>query len=157
MLIVKPKFAPIKIFEIKEISAFESIIVRHPVLRFGKPIESCRFEGDDLPTTSHFGLFYENEISAVVSVFEAKNNLFLEVNQFQIRGMAVLEQHQKKGFGEALLKYCENQIRNKMGEIIWFNARETAIGFYEKSGYQKSSDGFEIANIGIHYVLYKKL
>ena len=144
-------------FVIKEISAFETIIVRHPVLRFGKPIESCRFEGDDLPTTKHFGLFFENQLSVVISVFEAKNNLFLEENQFQIRGMAVLEQHQKKGFGEVLLKYCENQIRIKMGEIIWFNARESAIGFYEKSDYQKSGDGFEIADIGIHYVLFKKL
>ena len=71
--------------------------------------------------------------------------------------MAVLEQHQKKGFGEALLKFCENRIRNKMGEIIWFNARETAIGFYEKYQYQKIGDGFEIADIGIHYVLFKKL
>jgi ribosomal protein S18 acetylase RimI-like enzyme len=144
-------------FEIKEISAFETIIVRHPVLRFGKPIESCQFEGDDLPTTSHFGLFYEDQLSAVISVFKAKNILFLEENQFQIRGMAVLEQHQKKGFGDVLLKYCENQIRNNKGEIIWFNARQTAIGFYEKYQYQKIGDGFEIADIGIHYVLFKKL
>jgi ribosomal protein S18 acetylase RimI-like enzyme len=144
-------------FEIKEISAFETIIVRHPVLRFGKPIESCQFEGDDLPTTSHFGLFYEDQLSAVISVFEEKSILFFEENQFQIRGMAVLEQHQKKGFGEALLKYCENQIRNNRVEIIWFNARQTAIGFYEKYQYQKIGDGFEIADIGIHYVLFKKL
>ena len=144
-------------FEIKEISAFQTIIVRHPMLRFGKPIESCQFEGDDLPTTIHFGLFYENQLSAVISVFETKNILFLEENQFQIRGMAVLEQHQKKGFGEALLKYCENQIRNNRVEIIWFNARQTAIGFYEKYQYQKIGDGFEIADIGIHYVLFKKL
>ena len=102
-------------FEIKEISAFETIIVRHPVLRFGKPIENCRFEGDDLPTTKHFGLFFENQLSGVISVFKTKNILFLEENQFQIRGMAVLEQHQKKGFGEALLKYCEKQIINKNG------------------------------------------
>ena len=144
-------------FEIKEITAFETIIVRHPVLRFGKPIESCRFEGDDLPTTTHFGLFFENQLSAVISVFEAKSILFFKENQFQIRGMAVLEQHQKKGFGEALLKYCEKQIRIKSGKIIWFNARETAIGFYEKSDYQKIGGGFEIADIGIHYVLFKKL
>ena len=144
-------------FEIKEISAFETIIVRHPVLRFGKPIETCRFEGDDLPTTLHFGLFYEDQLSAVISVFEEKSILFFEENQFQIRGMAVLEPHQKKGFGEALLKYCENQIRNNRVEIIWFNARQTAIGFYEKYQYQKIGDGFEIADIGIHYVLFKKL
>lgn len=141
--------------EIKEISAFETIIVRQPVLRFGKPIESCRFEGDDLPTTNHFGLFYNEQLSAVISVFEAKSIFFLEKNQYQIRGMAVLEEHQKKGFGEALLKYCEKQIINKSGKIIWFNARETAIGFYEKSEYQKIGSSFEIGDIGIHYVLFK--
>jgi hypothetical protein len=40
---------------------------------------------------------------------------------------------------------------------MWFNARETAIGFYEKSKYQKVGDGFKIADIGIHYVLFKKM
>ena len=144
-------------FEIKEISAFETIIVRHPVLRFGKAVESCQFEGDDLPTTTHFGLFFEGHIAAVISVFKAKNILFLEENQFQVRGMAVLEQHQKKGFGKALLKYCEKQITNKTGEIIWFNSRETAIGFYEKAAYQKIGDSFDIADIGIHFVLFKKV
>jgi GNAT superfamily N-acetyltransferase len=144
-------------FEIKEISAFETIIVRHPVLRFGKPIESCQFEGDDLPTTTHFGLFFEGQIAAVISVFKAKNILFLEENQFQVRGMAVLEQHQKKGFGKALLKHCENQIRSKNEKIIWFNARKTAIGFYERQAYHKIGDSFEIADIGIHFVLFKKV
>ena len=71
--------------------------------------------------------------------------------------MAVLEEFQKMGFGEELLKHCENEIKLKKGNLIWFNARESAIGFYEKSDYQKSGDGFEIADIGIHYVLFKKL
>lgn len=143
--------------KIKEITALETFSVRHPVLRYGKPIESCHFEGDDLPTTTHFGLFNEGQLTAVISMFEANNILFSERKQFQIRGMAVLEQYQKKGFGEVLLKYCENQIKSKMGEIIWFNARETAVGFYEKSEYQKIGAGFEIADIGIHYVLFKKV
>ena len=144
-------------FKIIEIVALETFSVRHPVLRFGKPIESCHFEGDDLQTTKHFGLFYNNQLSGVISIFETQNSLFEEANQFQIRGMAVLQQFQKKGFGVALLKYCENYIQNNKGSVIWFNARETAIGFYEKSDYQKIGDGFEIADIGIHYLLFKKL
>ena len=144
-------------FKIIEIGALETFSVRHPVLRFGKPIESCHFEGDDLQTTKHFGLFYNKQLSGVISIFETQNSLFEEANQFQIRGMAVLQQFQKKGFGVALLKYCENYIQNNKGSVIWFNARETAIGFYEKSDYQKIGDGFEIADIGIHYLLFKKL
>ena len=143
--------------EIKKITAFETIMVRHPVLRPGRPIESCHFDGDDLATTSHFGLFFEGHLVGIISSFEAKNNLFSEENQFQIRGMAVLEQFQKKGFGEALLNYCENEIRMTNGDLIWFNARETALGFYKKSKYEIIGDPFEIPDVGPHYVLFKKL
>jgi ribosomal protein S18 acetylase RimI-like enzyme len=141
--------------EIKKISAFETIIVRHPVLRAGKPIESCNFEGDDLPSTVHFGLNLYNQLIAVISAFEVKNKLFTEENQYQIRGMAVLEEFQKRGFGEQLLHYCENEIRIKKGELIWFNARETAVGFYKKSGYEIIGGLFEIPDVGPHYVLFK--
>ena len=39
---------------IKNISANETFLVRHPVLRAGKPIENCKFDGDELETTQHF-------------------------------------------------------------------------------------------------------
>lgn len=143
--------------EIKKITAFETIIVRHPVLRPGRPIESCHFDGDDLLSTSHFGLFLENQLAGVISAFKAQNKLFSEENQYQIRGMAVLSEFQKKGFGEALLEYCENEIRLKSGNLIWFNARETAIGFYEKSGYEILGDPFEIPDVGPHYILFKAI
>jgi ribosomal protein S18 acetylase RimI-like enzyme len=143
--------------EIKKITAFETIIVRHPVLRPGRPIESCHFDGDDLPTTSHFGLYFENQLAGVISAFKVQNKLFSEENQYQIRGMAVLSEFQKKGFGEALLEYCENEIRLKSGNLIWFNARKTAIGFYEKSGYGILGDSFEIPDVGPHYILFKAI
>ena len=143
--------------EIKKISPFETIIVRHPVLRAGKPIESCNFEGDDLPSTVHFGLNLQNQLIAVISAFEVKNKLFTEENQYQIRGMAVLEKFQKKGFGEQLLNYCENEIRIKKGELIWFNARETAVDFYKKSGYEIIGGQFEIPDVGPHFILFKKI
>jgi ribosomal protein S18 acetylase RimI-like enzyme len=143
--------------EIKKITAFETLIVRHPVLRPGKPIETCHFEGDDLPTTSHFGLYVENQLAAVISTFKVQNKLFSEENQYQIRGMAVLEEFQKKGFGEELLKHCENEIKLKKGNLIWFNARETAVGFYKKSGYEVLGNQFEIPDVGPHYILFKSI
>jgi GNAT superfamily N-acetyltransferase len=143
--------------EIKKITAFDTIIVRHPILRPGKPTETCHFEGDDLPTTSHFGLFLEAQLAAVISVFEVKNKLFSEINQYQIRGMAVLDDFQKKGFGEALLNYCENEIKLNKSSLIWFNARETAVGFYKKSGYKVLGNQFEIPDVGPHYIMFKSI
>jgi GNAT superfamily N-acetyltransferase len=142
---------------IQEISAVDTFSVRHPVLRAGKPLENCRFECDDLATTKHFGLFLENNLIGVISIFEAKNQLFDNDKQFQIRGMAVLESHQKKGFGETLVKYAERYIEKQNGYLIWFNARINAVGFYEKLGYQTTGDAFEIGDIGKHHVLFKKI
>jgi ribosomal protein S18 acetylase RimI-like enzyme len=142
---------------IKKITALETFPVRHPVLRADKSIDSCHFDGDNLETTSHFGLFDKNNIIGVISIFEAKNNLFAAEKQYQIRGMAVLEEHQKKGFGEKLIlnseKYCSVQKAN----LIWFNARKKAIGFYEKMGYQVKGLPFEISEVGKHVIMFKKM
>lgn len=143
--------------EIIKITYQETFSVRHPVLREGKPIESCFFEGDDLKTTKHFGLFIAKKIVGVVSIYKNKNSNFKSDNPFQIRGMAVLNIFRKKGFGELLVLHCEKYILEQNGDLIWFNARELAVGFYEKLNYVKWGDSFLIADVGKHYIMYKKL
>jgi GNAT superfamily N-acetyltransferase len=142
---------------IKEIPSKETYIVRQPVLRKGKPIESCIFEGDDLKDTYHFGLYDSGELIGIISLFTKINSIFAEKNQAQIRGMAVLESHQKKGFGEALVKHCENFCIEKDIKLIWFNARTAAVGFYKKLNYQTVGKPFDIKDVGEHYLMYKEL
>ena len=142
---------------IRKITAEASYPVRHEVLRNGKPIDSCRFEGDDLPTTQHFGLFKDDRLQGIISVFETSNPLFTETRQKQIRGMAVLEHNQGKGYGKQLVQYCEKVLLDSDCELIWFNTRENAKGFYQKLGYTIQGTPFNIEGIGIHYVMWKKL
>lgn len=142
--------------KIQNITSSETFAVRHPVLRAGKPIETCQFDGDDLDTTSHFGLFIDEKLIGVLSVFKTQNINFKVENQFQMRGMAVLPEFQRKGYGEDLVKHCEKYVAQNLGALIWFNARENAVAFYEKLGYQKIGNPFSIANIGIHYVMKKE-
>ncbi|GAA4049910.1 GNAT family N-acetyltransferase [Flavobacterium chungnamense] len=143
--------------EIKKISSRDTFLVRHPILREGKPIESCQFDGDDLETTTHFGLFIDKNIIGVLSVFKNNNVIFNSENQFQIRGMAILEDFQRKGFGDELIKHAEVYIKSQFGKLIWFNARESAVPFYEKLGYIKIGEPFSIADIGIHYNMKKEI
>lgn len=142
---------------IKEIPSKETYIVRQPVLRKGKPIESCVFEGDDLETTHHFGLFNDEYLIGIISLFKQTNAIFAEKNQAQIRGMAILENNQKKGYGEALVRHCENYCKDQNTDLIWFNARTAAVGFYEKMDYQILGEPFDIKDVGEHYLMYKKL
>jgi GNAT superfamily N-acetyltransferase len=142
---------------IRQITAIETYPVRHEVLRKGKPLESCSFDGDELQTTVHFGLYENGVLAGVVTVLESQHAIFDAAKQYQIRGMAVLEQHQKKGFGEELLLAAEAYIKSNKAELIWFNARVGAAGFYEKAGYKKNGPAFEIENVGPHYIMYKEV
>lgn len=140
---------------IKKISSSETFIIRHPVLRKGKPIEACKFENDDAKTTLHLGYFNNNEMIGVISIFFNQNPIFNTLKQYQIRGMAVLENHQKKGIGKALMFAAEDYVKNKSANLIWLNARENASPFYTSLLYTKKGTSFEIANIGKHFVMYK--
>jgi len=142
---------------IREITALETFSVRHPVLRAGKPVESCHFDGDNLDSTKHFGWFENDILAGIVTVLENQSGNFSDVKQFQLRGMAVLENYQKKGIGEKLVLAAENYSKSQNGNLIWFNAREIAIGFYEKCGYKKAGNLFEIPGVGPHYIMYKIL
>ncbi len=141
---------------IKTITALETHLVRHPVLRAGKPIDSCIFDGDFLDTTRHFGIFIDNELAGVISMFENRNANFSTPKQYQIRGMAVLESYQKRGLGGKLVQHVESEVKLLGGNLVWFNARDLAVPFYVKLGYQVSSEPFLAIGI-VHFVMHKQL
>jgi len=142
---------------IKQISSIETYLVRHPVLRAGRPIEDCEFSGDNLESTIHLGLYYNNTLAGVATFLKQDNSVFNEGSNYQLRGMAVLKRHQGKKLGKALLKHGEALLKSKGISLVWFNAREVAISFYKRNGYTIIGDSFEIPIIGIHFVMYKKL
>ena len=141
---------------IKEITALETFSVRQPVLRPGKSIETCHFDGDNLETTKHFGYFEGEILAGIASLFKSNSDLFQEKEQFQLRGMAVLSNFQKKGIGEKLVNHAEEDAKNRNGALIWFNAREIAVPFYEKLGYKIIGEPFDIGDIRKHFVMFKK-
>lgn len=140
---------------VKKIDSITTFQVRQPVLRPGKPLESCIFEGDDLDTTTHLGLYNNDKLAGIVSIFKSCHKLFPQNGQFQLRGMAVLDAFQKKGYGERLVNEAETCIKAQNGSLIWFNARETAIAFYARLGYEIIGDAFDIPTIGTHFVMWK--
>ncbi|WP_298536142.1 GNAT family N-acetyltransferase [uncultured Algibacter sp.] len=142
---------------IKLINSEETYKVRHPILRSGKPIESCAFEGDDHKTTLHLGLYFKDEIVGVCSFLKNKHVNINQESQYQLRGMAVLENFQRTGIGYELLNYAENLLKAKNTNTIWCNAREVALHFYKKNGYTIFGLPFNIGDIGLHYTMYKNL
>ena len=143
--------------EIKKINSITTYPVRHEVLRKGKPIETCKFMGDDDDETVHFGLYVAHQLIGSISIFKETNAIFSESNPFQIRGMTVLEAFQGKGLGTQLVKKAESYCKDLKADLIWFNAREKAVHFYKRLGYTVIGNSFLIPDVGIHFVMYKKI
>ena len=80
----------------------------------------------------------------------------IDDERVKLRQMAVHEDVQGKGLGAAILNFAENIARDKGYKTIFMHARESAVGFYEKLGYQINSDVFKEVNIP-HYVMEKSL
>ncbi|WP_315818262.1 GNAT family N-acetyltransferase [Paraflavitalea speifideaquila] len=74
----------------------------------------------------------------------------------RLRQMAVLNNVQGKGIGKALMQFAENIARDMGYRKMTMHARQTAIGFYEKLGYNVSGDQFEEVSIP-HYIMEKAL
>lgn len=145
------------LIEAKKITTSDTYKIRHKVLRQGKPIETCKFEGDDTSTTFHVGLFYYSELIGVATFMQNNNQLFQNKTQYQLRGMAILQQFQGKKLGNVLLDKGMQLLKNEHTDLIWCNARESAVNFYSNFGFKTIGDSFQIPEIGTHFVMYKSI
>ncbi|MEP5339921.1 MAG: GNAT family N-acetyltransferase [Algibacter sp.] len=146
-----------RMIKIKNITVKETYAVRHPVLRQGKPIESCAFDGDLLESTYHIGLFINDKLIGVTSLLISENPIFNEEKQYQLRGMGILDEFQGKGYGNLIIDYVKTLLKKKNIVFLWCNAREVAASFYTKNGFQITGNPFNIETIGKHYIMYKRL
>ncbi|MBE7174836.1 MAG: GNAT family N-acetyltransferase [Mucilaginibacter polytrichastri] len=96
----------------------------------------------------HYGLFYDNELAGVVSLFDSGNG------RWQFRKLAILEKYQRKRFGSLLLAHLLDETERLGGNALWCNARLSATGFYKKFGFAEKGDTFSKG--GIDYVIMEK-
>ena len=67
--------------------------------------------------------------------------------KYKLRQMAVLQKHQGKNIGAAILQFAEKLALSQNFTSIYMHARQYATGFYEKSGYKICSETFQEVNI----------
>jgi predicted GNAT family N-acyltransferase len=127
-----------KMLKIKNIQASETWELRHRVMAPNRPFDSIKLLMDE--EGLHFGLFKEEKLISVIS-------LFIEKDMAQFRKFATEISEQNKGYGSILLNHViEESIKNKV-KNLWCNARMTALGFYEKFGFEAVSETWMDNNI----------
>ncbi len=98
----------------------------------------------------HFGLVQDDQLIAIVVVVP------LSPMRAKLRQMAVTPSLQRQGHGAVLVARVEDVLRERGFEEIELNAREVAMGFYNKLGYQPVGEQFIEVSIP-HYKMVKTL
>lgn len=142
---------------VRRITAAETRLVRLPVLRAGLPPESAILPHDDDAETRHFGAFDGERLIAVATFFPEAYAGRPRDAAWRLRGMATLDDRQRRGAGRALIDEGERAARADGARLIWCNARVSAQGFYEKMGFAPEGPMFDLAPAGKHYVMIKEL
>jgi GNAT superfamily N-acetyltransferase len=138
---------------VREIKSLDTTAIRHQILRAGQAIETCFYPADDDIDTFHLGIFENNQLISIGS-FYAENQPDLPfLAQYRFRGIATLPDFRNRGFAAAMINHAIDRLKLKGTQVIWCNARTSALGLYKKLGFKIVSDEFVIAGIGPHVVM----
>ncbi|MEE2828180.1 MAG: GNAT family N-acetyltransferase [Myxococcota bacterium] len=90
--------------------------------------------GDLSPATRHWAAWLDDAVVGCVSVMRLRG--------WALRGMAVSEEHQRKGVGQRLLQAVHAEVDGPM----WCNARLQAVPFYSQLGWVQVGPIFSMGN-----------
>lgn len=131
--------------KIKEVQAKETYELRHQVMWPNKEKEFVVLENDK--EGIHFGLFKDEALISVVS-------LFIKENSAQFRKLATKTTEQGYGYGTLLINHLLTFTSNRNINKLWCNARLDKTSFYEKVGMRKTLKTFH--KEGVDYVIMEK-
>jgi phosphoribosylformimino-5-aminoimidazole carboxamide ribotide isomerase len=130
---------------IGKVSMEEVWQMRQKIMYPDETIDFVKLENDDKGV--HLGLFSNNALVSVISVFE-------EGNEVQFRKFATETAVQGRGYGTTLLQYVMDWAMEKGKKSIWCNARLSATGLYQKFGMQPTGESWN--KYGIDFIKMEK-
>jgi GNAT superfamily N-acetyltransferase len=83
--------------------------------------------------------------------------IFLRNGQAQIRSMATIEPLRGRGLGQRVIEYLEQQARARGVKTIVLNARNRAVPFYARLGYEAVGEGPLLFGVIPHTAMRKQL
>lgn len=128
----------------------ETVALRAAVLRAPLGLEFRRQELSREYSQHHLAC-YQEEVLAGCLVLLPETDLIIKMRQ-----LAVAPQSQRQGIGNALVGFSERFARGLNFTTMILHARETAVPFYEKLGYQCEGKRFEEVSLP-HWKMRKKL
>ena len=139
---------------IKVLELAEVIPLRQQLLRPGKPVESCFFNGDyGKQAARHFGALVDGRLVSIASIYAAHYPLDASLPAWQLRGVATLVQNRGRGLASKLVREAVAFAATQNASLVWCNVRVKALALYSRQGFYAVGDEVMIADIGWHRLM----
>ncbi|HEY6978269.1 MAG TPA: GNAT family N-acetyltransferase [Chitinophagaceae bacterium] len=128
----------------------QMVDLRYSMLRKPLGLSFSEEELQEEKNNIHIGCFDDDKLEGCCMLVPKDDGTI------QLRQMAVISGLQGKGIGRVLMQFAENIARDRGFKKLIMHARKTAMGFYEKLGYNKVGNEFLEVTIP-HYIMEKGL
>ena len=125
--------------------------LRYRVLRqpLNQPRGSERNEGDE--TGIHFALYDKGVLKAIARLDEHSMDIA------QTRFVAVESESQHNGYGKLIMYAIEQEAEDKEYTKMILHARDYAVDFYLKLGYELKGPSYKLFDVLQHFLMEKEL
>lgn len=133
---------------VEQVDAATTHPLRGSVLRPGRPVE---IPGDDDAGTLHLAArLPDGRVVGVVRFHPADCPWQPAERAWQLRGMATDPEVRGAGAGRALVAEGLVRLAALDADLVWCDARQAAVGFYERMGFTVVTDPYDVPGVGPH-------
>ena len=99
--------------------------------------------GDDKPSAIHLAAFAGSSLVSTCLIFQEPCSWQPGRPAWRLRSMATDPAARGTGAGRAVLAAAADSARDHHAELLWCEAREAAVGFYQRCGWQLHGERFD--------------
>ncbi len=152
--------SPVEGVRIRPLIAEETHRLRRQALRDGEPTAVVHQDTDERPTTWHLGAVEPSGRVVATSTYFAEPFPLdpTRPGAVRLRSMAVDDNWRRRGLGSVILAAAEARLIAQGAQLVWANARDSALGFYAKAGFARTDRSFVDPLTGLgHTVVVREL
>jgi predicted GNAT family N-acyltransferase len=147
--------------DIVDLAGEDTYDLRRSVLRRGDPAAVVVFDEDEWPGAFHLGVTDDGALVAISSwvprqlpaeyaVDRADPHLAdVPPRHWQLRGMATANGRRGGGIGGLLVEAGCQRCADRQADLVWARARDAALDFYRRHGFDVVGEGFVDATTGL--------
>lgn len=133
--------------------------LRNTVLRPGQPVDAVHWPGLEDDGAATFAVIGDDgaPLTTVTVLPEPCPWRPDDGPAWRLRGMATAEAARGRGVGRVALDAAVDHVRSEGAALLWCNARDVALTFYERAGFVVEGEGF-VNEAGIpHHPMARQL